>query len=489
MPASGVDLVLLLDVSRSMEAADVAPSRLARSRRTAIQVLRRLGPGDRAALAAFAGNGALLTPLTTDHDALAEMVPALDAQLMSDKASRIGKGLEAALSAFAGQAPRPRVLLLLSDGEGPSSELEAALDDLVRAEVRSVTVAVGTRQGAPIPADTAAGSHGTFLHDAFGEEVISRLRLATLERIAQATSGTLLRTDAWGDVDPDVLVAELRRGAEPLPDGTLLRTVPATRERIPALLALALLLGEGLLPIRRWPRTSLPRARRQRRAAAGVAAVAVLALLGLGASAPDPGTPLPRWAHRSPPATAAELLRLGLGRAQRAEWSEAERAFLAAAVRAHSPSLAGLAYFDLGVAALARGDLAAARDAFFDSLAVDPHQPQAKANLEWTLLRLSRKPPSRGAPPPKPGSAQPEPGPTPKPQRAAPPPGPRSAPQARPAPHPQPAPGTRRSVSSPPALSPEEVQRWLDAVEEDPRPGLLGAARATSPAALQGPQW
>ncbi len=85
---SGVDVVLLVDVSRSMDATDVPPSRLERARALASSVLAKLGPDDRAALAAFAGRGVLLTPLTPDFDALDEMLASLRHRV--DPAERVG---------------------------------------------------------------------------------------------------------------------------------------------------------------------------------------------------------------------------------------------------------------------------------------------------------------------------------------------------------------------------------------------------------------
>ena len=151
VPASGVDLVLLLDVSRSMDARDVPPSRLARAQRAAEELLARLAPGDRAALAAFAGRGVLLTPLTPDREALVELLGALDSGLLEPPSSNLGEGVRAALAAFEAGSERPRVLFVLSDGEDPERRTEIGVADALRTEVRVLTAALGTETGAAVP--------------------------------------------------------------------------------------------------------------------------------------------------------------------------------------------------------------------------------------------------------------------------------------------------------------------------------------------------
>src|SRR5271169_1840425 len=96
---------------------------------------------------------------------------------------------------------------------------------------------------------------------------------------------------------------------------------------------------------------------------------------------------------RARPADPLALLRLGLARSREGLHEDATRAYLAAGLDAHDPAVAALAWYDLGVAELAKGDLATARDAFFDALALEPHDPRTQFNLEWTLRALAEHPP------------------------------------------------------------------------------------------------
>ena len=161
-------------------------------------------------------------------------------------------------------------------------------------------------------------------------------------------------------------------------------------------------------------------------------------------------------------------------RARAGDPPEAARAFAAAVVRARTPAEAALASYDLGVALLEAGDLAGARDAFFDAIASAPADGDAKFNLEWTLRALADDPPlpsqrqnpdAADEPPPSddPGeldSQTPMPAPT-EPTK------PQEAKEA--AEHSEPLP------QNPAPLRPEEISRWLDAVEDRPQPAFRAA--------------
>lgn len=447
VPASGVDVVVLVDVSRSMDARDVPPSRLDRARAAAQAALSGLAPGDRAALAAFAGRGVLATPLTTDHAALRTLLPALDTELIRPPASRLAAGMRAALGAFEPGSRRPRVVLVLSDGEQPDGGRggDLALPEAVRAGARVVAVPLGTEAGTTIPGP------GGPLRDRTGRTVTTAVRPEALARLARATDGALLATDRFGAVDAAELVAALRRDAARAPGEWTERRVTAVQVAPLAAAGLALLLLPALRAA--WPRG---------RPARGVALACAAALLvGAGGDPPPPRA----------------LLELGVARAEAGRWEEAERAFRAAALGARDPGQAALAYYDAGVAALRAQRLEAARDAFFEALALDPGDEAARFNLEWTLRALAAGPPALPEPEESETSdpASPERGPAGLGEdasdgRSDTPRAPGSARgQAAPQPPPGPAaqPGAAADAGAPPPLDAEAAERWLARTEDD----------------------
>lgn len=413
--ARGIDLVLLLDVSRSMDAADVPPSRLRRAQDIAADILARMATGDRAALAAFGDRGVLLTPLTPDADALLALLPSLDADLVAQRASSLGDGVRAALSAFESGSARPRVVLVLTDGEDPAGG--AAGDDalvaaLQRADTRLVAVALGDADGTTIP------DHGIALRDDAGNVIRTRTNAPRLDALATASRGVRLVTDRFGAIDPDAAVAALRQDAGAAPGEWFERRVPAVHVMPFALLALLLLAAEAR-PSGGW-----------RPSARAFATVACLVGICVPRALADAGTPASaetlaalEAAARANPGDGDVLLALGYARARAGLAAEAARALRAAALSSSDPSRAALAFFDLGVLALGRGEPGEARAAFFEALVRDPSDDQARFNLEWTLGQLARKAPDSAASPPPderptrpesgdPSAAAPQPAPT-----------------------------------------------------------------------------
>jgi tetratricopeptide (TPR) repeat protein len=252
-------------------------------------------------------------------------------------------------------------------------------------------------------------------------------------------------TDRLGRADLDAFAVELRRDAGRIPGTPVERRVPAVQVAPLAGLALALLALEGL---------PVPR---RRRLAAGGAALA-LALLGAGPPPTGAIEALEAQLARQP-GDARLLIELGIERLARGQRDGARRAFQAAALSTHEPQVAAVAYYDLGVAALEDGDLAAARDAFFDALALAPEDSRARFNLEWTLAGL------RSAPP----APEPEAKPAALPER-------REAP-----PVPLPEPKAAETEPPPlPELDADQRARLLARVGDDPGLGLRAATAATA---------
>jgi Ca-activated chloride channel family protein len=335
------------------------------------------------------------------------------------------------------------VLFVLSDGEDPEQRTEIGVADALRAEVRVLAAALGTETGAAVP------TRGAALRDESGALVLSRRRAERLERLAAASGGETYRSDAWGAFDFDAAAAVIRRDAGAARGQPVDRRVRAVQVLPLAALALALLAAEGALPLLRRRRRALP-------AAALAAACALLA----GASGLEHSDALSEVESRvrERPGDPRLLIELGLARLARGQHPGAERALLAAALAAREPALAALAYYDLGVAALERGDLEAARSAFFDALALDPSDRQARFNLEWTLIALARH-----APVPAPELREPS-------QEAE-----KPRPRAEPL---EPLHSGADAGAAAPLPGQAQQRRWLDRVRDDPTHALRAAARA-----------
>lgn len=171
----GADVVICLDVSRSMLARDVAPDRLT-SAQVAIQALAQHARGDRIGLVIFAGEARMVVPRTQDLDSLAELAALTGPWDLG----RGGTDFAAALRVASDTLGGPGTVFVLSDGE----DLTGAQRVAVPPGVRVHTLGYGSARGAKIPIGTG------FLRGPDGQEVVSALRPAALRALATATGGT-----------------------------------------------------------------------------------------------------------------------------------------------------------------------------------------------------------------------------------------------------------------------------------------------------------
>ena len=196
---SGLDVVIAIDVSRSMLAADVLPTRLDRSTGVVRSMSRQL-PGSRTALVAFKGAAITLMPLTEDANSLEILLEGVGPALVSAPGTNIESGLAEALRLFSDSSGAHRAVVLVSDGEELSGDVDGPLAEFRRLGIPVMAVVSGSADGAPVPA-----WDGTPMVDENGRPVVSRADRTLLERVATRTGGTLFELDA-----PD-LAGELAR--------------------------------------------------------------------------------------------------------------------------------------------------------------------------------------------------------------------------------------------------------------------------------------
>ncbi|HSM61710.1 MAG TPA: VWA domain-containing protein [Longimicrobiales bacterium] len=186
--SEGRDVMVVLDVSVSMLAEDVPPTRLDRAKLEIGRLIRGLD-GDRVGLVAFAGNAFVQSPLTTDYAAALMFLSGMDTDLVSLQGTNLGAALGIALDAFEeGAGGDASVLVLITDGEDHEGEIDAAVERAREMEVEINTVGIGSPDGAPIPQLDESGRR-TVLRDEEGNVVTTRLEEGTLRRIAEVTGG------------------------------------------------------------------------------------------------------------------------------------------------------------------------------------------------------------------------------------------------------------------------------------------------------------
>jgi Ca-activated chloride channel family protein len=260
----GLDVVYVVDASLSMGASDASPSRLAVAR-TLIRRLIRTMPGNRVALVGAEGDGAVLTPLTTDAAVVDLILDGLEPGSLPTPGTELGHALDRVPELFPPGSDRHRAVVLLSDGEDHGGGLEPRIQALADSGIVVHTIGIGTRRGAPVPVAGAAtdparaGSGGSRAEGARsvkrhedGSVVISTLHEEVLEQIARATGGVYLHAlDGGRNLRP--LVAALDGMDESAIETT---TVDTRAERFQwplAAAAAALLLHLAVPPFRPGP--------------------------------------------------------------------------------------------------------------------------------------------------------------------------------------------------------------------------------------------
>lgn len=207
------DIFIALDISQSMWAKDVAPSRLELSQRFARNLVRAL-EGERIGLIYFAGDAFLQTPLSTDYDFSLQSLQTASPDLLTEQGTAIPAALDLAVASFDDAQDAGRMIILITDGESHDEDAVDRAKAAADAGVLVCTVGVGTPTGGPIPVDGMADDY--YKRDEQGRVVITRLNEALLTEIARAGGGS-----SYNLSQGDRVVTALRREADRLQKHTV----------------------------------------------------------------------------------------------------------------------------------------------------------------------------------------------------------------------------------------------------------------------------
>jgi len=242
----GLDLIVVLDTSRSMLASDIKPSRLQQAKWGIRDLLRNL-KGDRVGLVPFAGSSVLQCPLTIDYAAFAMTLDDIYSGMIPRGGTAIEQALKTAIEAFPENDTADQVILLITDGEDHEGDALALLPELKKKGIRIYTIGIGTLEGEMVPGGDVQGA---YFKDRQGQIVKTTLHEDTLQKLALGTGGTYARS-APGDTGLERVFNEsinnLKRSEQES------RTAKIFEERFvwPIAIALLLLAWEALLADRR----------------------------------------------------------------------------------------------------------------------------------------------------------------------------------------------------------------------------------------------
>lgn len=188
------EVLIALDLSASMLAEDVKPTRLARAKLLIGALLDEL-QGERVGLAVFAGTAFLQVPLSSDYEIMRDILPGLDPSYLPQAGTDYAGMLRVANEAFGQSTAADRFLIVLSDGEAHDPDWRRALEELKKKEVKVISLGIGTFAGGLVP-----DRQGGVVKDGRGAAVLSKLEPATLEELAQTTGGAYREASNWVDL-------------------------------------------------------------------------------------------------------------------------------------------------------------------------------------------------------------------------------------------------------------------------------------------------
>jgi len=193
-------LVIVLDLSRSMDAADIKPSRLTRARHKIIDILEKRTEGQ-VALLVFAEEAFTVSPLTEDSKTIMSMVNSLSTDLMPSQGSNVNRAIQKAEKMFKQAGVNKGDILLITDGLANNISVEDGIPK--QSSYRLSVLGIGTEDGAPIPV-----KNGSFLKDSVGAIIIPKLKEQKLRQLADLGGGRYSRLTV-DDSDLNYLVPDI----------------------------------------------------------------------------------------------------------------------------------------------------------------------------------------------------------------------------------------------------------------------------------------
>ncbi len=242
----GIDVIVAVDVSTSMLAADIEPNRLEQAKMRFRELLARF-PGHRIGIMPFAGDAFLQCPLTSDYGIAMDVLSNLDTEVISTPGTNLARAITVARRAFDQGSIGTKVLLLITDGENHEEGLEKEIEEAAKDGIRIYCLGIGSPEGAPI-----YNQNGEIYEDKNGHKVLSKLDLETLKSVSEMTNGKAYVARPGEKIDLKPMIADLddlEMGLQS--DTSSMRITKEERYQIPLLLTLILFLIEAFIGERR----------------------------------------------------------------------------------------------------------------------------------------------------------------------------------------------------------------------------------------------
>lgn len=202
------NVIFMLDVSNSMNAEDINPSRLTEAKNLMIQTMQKM-KSDKVGIVIFAGQATSIMPLTTDYNSAETYISGVETNSMQIQGTDFLNGMKIAADKFKNVSKGARKVVLLSDGEDNEGNDDDAIKLANKEGITVTSVGIGTDEGAPVP-EYVFGQLMGYKTDMNGQTVISKRQTEALKKMAQATGGSYIDGNNINEA-PDRIVDTLNK--------------------------------------------------------------------------------------------------------------------------------------------------------------------------------------------------------------------------------------------------------------------------------------
>jgi Ca-activated chloride channel family protein len=183
----GIEMIIALDVSRSMMAEDVKPNRIERAKQAITELINRM-KDDKIGMIIFAGDAYTQLPITADYISAKMFLLNISPEVVSKQGTAIASAIELGTKSFTQDTKASKVIVIISDGEDHIGDPVKAAQEAAEKGIKVFTIGMGSPTGSPIPL-SISGIQSGFLKDRNGDIVISRMDPITLSKIAETGGG------------------------------------------------------------------------------------------------------------------------------------------------------------------------------------------------------------------------------------------------------------------------------------------------------------
>ena len=404
VPHGGVDIMLALDLSSSMLANDISPSRLERAKREIIDLIGML-EGDRIGIVAFAGVSFVQCPLTSDYRLASMFVKQLDTKLMPVQGTNIASALKKSMESLekaSDAKSQGKAIILMTDGEDSELDFNGIVAQAKEKEIKIYAIGIGGEEGAPIPLP-----HGGFKKDRQGQVILSKLDEALLQNLAVSTNGMYVRSTV-GDMDLDsIYKAGIRSSIDDKTYGTKRKKIWHERFQWFVLFAFITLLIEGLISMFRAKRQTALKRMNQSKVVKQVGVLCfmiVISPLFLDVVCADTTKSAEKAFHEKDFKVSSDLFleaeiedpkdlkhsyNRGVSLFHEKKYNEALQAFQRSS-QSVDTILKKKSLFNLGNTQVASGDLKGAVKTYDQVLKMDPNSQETKENKKWVEAQIRK---------------------------------------------------------------------------------------------------